>query len=31
MNTTTAASKPSTGYWVVSSLAVVWMLFGVTA
>ena len=31
MNTTTAAIKPPTWYWVVSGLAVVWMLFGVLA
>jgi hypothetical protein len=31
MNTTTAASKPPTWYWVVSGLAVLWMLFGVMA
>jgi hypothetical protein len=31
MNTTTAASKPPTWYWVVSWLAVIWMLFGVMA
>ena len=31
MNTTSAASKPPTWYWVVSGLAVLWMLFGVMA
>jgi hypothetical protein len=31
MNTTTAASKPPTWYWVVSGLALLWMLFGVMA
>jgi hypothetical protein len=31
MNTTISASKPPTWYWVVSGLAVLWMLFGVTA
>lgn len=31
MATTTAASKPPTWYWVVSGLAVLWMLFGVMA
>jgi hypothetical protein len=31
MNTTTAANKPPTGYWVVSGLALLWMLFGVAA
>jgi hypothetical protein len=31
MNTTSAASKPPTWYWVVSGLAVLWMLFGVLA
>jgi hypothetical protein len=31
METTTAASKPPTWYWVVSGLAVLWMLFGVMA
>ena len=28
MNTTSAANKPPTWYWVVSSLAVLWMLLG---
>lgn len=31
MATTTAAIKPPTWYWVVSGLAVLWMLFGVMA
>jgi hypothetical protein len=31
MNTTAAANKPPTWYWVVSWLAVLWMLFGVMA
>jgi len=31
MATTTSASKPPTWYWVVSGLAVLWMLFGVMA
>ena len=31
MNTTSAASKPPTWYWVVSGLALLWMLFGVMA
>ena len=31
MNTTPAANKPPTWYWVVSGLALVWMLFGVMA
>jgi hypothetical protein len=31
MNTTNAASKPPTWYWVVSSLALIWMLLGVMA
>jgi len=31
MNTTSAAIKPPTWYWVVSGLAVLWMLFGVMA
>jgi hypothetical protein len=31
MNAITAASKPPTWYWVVSGLAVLWMLFGVMA
>jgi hypothetical protein len=31
MNTTSATSKPPTWYWVVSGLAVLWMLFGVMA
>lgn len=31
MVTSTAASKPPTWYWVVSGLAVLWMLFGVMA
>ena len=31
MATTTAASKAPTWYWVVSGLAVLWMLFGVMA
>jgi hypothetical protein len=31
MDTTTPASKPPTWYWVVSGLAVLWMLFGVMA
>ena len=31
MEITTAASKPPTSYWVVSGLAVLWMLFGVMA
>jgi hypothetical protein len=31
MNTTAAVSKPPTWYWVVSGLAVLWMLFGVMA
>ena len=31
MNTTSAESKPPTWYWVVSGLAVLWMLFGVMA
>jgi hypothetical protein len=31
MNTTSAAGNPPTWYWVVSGLAVLWMLFGVMA
>src|SRR6187455_1596623 len=31
MNTTLAANKPPTWYWVVAGLAVLWMLFGVMA
>jgi len=31
MTTTAAASKPPTWYWVVSALALLWMLFGVMA
>ena len=31
MNTTSAAGKPPTWYWVVSGLALLWMLFGVMA
>jgi hypothetical protein len=31
MNTTSATGKPPTWYWVVSGLAVLWMLFGVMA
>jgi hypothetical protein len=31
MNTTIAAGKPPTWYWVVSGLAVAWMLIGVAA
>jgi hypothetical protein len=31
MDTTTAATKPPTWYWVVSGVAVLWMLFGVMA
>jgi cell division protein FtsW (lipid II flippase) len=31
MNSTSAAAKPPTWYWVVSGLAVLWMLFGVMA
>jgi hypothetical protein len=31
MNTTSAASKPPTWYWVLSGLALLWMLFGVMA
>jgi hypothetical protein len=31
MNTTSAVGKPPTWYWVVSWLAVLWMLFGVMA
>jgi hypothetical protein len=31
MNTSTAASNPPTWYWVVSGLALLWMLFGVAA
>jgi hypothetical protein len=31
MNTNSAPSKPPTWYWVVSGLAVLWMLFGVMA
>ena len=31
MDTTTAANKPPTWYWVVSGFAVLWMLFGVMA
>jgi hypothetical protein len=31
MNATTVGSKPPTWYWVVSGLAVLWMLFGVMA
>jgi len=31
MNTTAAASKPPTWYWVVAGIAVLWMLFGVMA
>jgi hypothetical protein len=31
MNTTSAATKPPTWYWVVSGLALLWMLFGVAA
>ena len=31
MNTTSTALKPPTWYWVVSWLAVLWMLFGVMA
>lgn len=31
MDTTSAASKPPTWYWIVSGLAVLWMVFGVMA
>ncbi len=31
MDTTTATTKPPTWYWVVSGIAVLWMLFGVMA
>ena len=31
METTTTSSKPPTWYWVVSAIAVLWMLFGVMA
>jgi hypothetical protein len=31
MDTTSATNKPPTWYWVVSGLAVLWMLFGVMA
>ncbi len=31
METSAAAIKPPTWYWIVSSLALVWMLFGVMA
>jgi len=31
MDSTTAASKPPTWYWVVAGIAVLWMLFGVMA
>lgn len=31
MNTTSAAGKPPTWYWVVSGIAVLWMLLGVVA
>lgn len=31
MNTTTATTKPPSWYWVVSGIALLWMLFGVTA
>jgi hypothetical protein len=31
MNSTPAVSKPPTWYWVVTGLAVLWMLFGVAA
>jgi hypothetical protein len=31
MDTTAAASKPPTWYWVVAGIAVLWMLFGVMA